>query len=1283
MQHANLKRLSYLFLVGFSVLFFSQVAYAQYTTSPWRINLGSGSANAIVKLPNGKFVATGAYFARFDGTNGAILSQKSTSFVTQSLQPNSSGGVTSVIAKPNSTTNFYDYFIGQLDSTGNVVSETPLAKIESAEFRLSSVQLASDGGYLVAGVRINPTTTNSDAWIAKYTASGSIVWEKTLGGSGEDRAYSIKQTPDGGYIMHGYTTSSNSGDITNVNNGKGDYWVVKLSAARTIQWQKLYGGSEEDGGLTTNSGGNSVYAKGALILTSDGGYVLAGTTKSSNTGNVGANNGSDDFWIVKLNASGSIQWQKPLGGAGQEILEDIQQTKEGGYIVVGSTSSNNTGNVGATIGIYDMWMLKLNSTGAVEWQRTEGLLSTFSSAYAVKEIDGGFLIAGSIGARGNPRLPPRILPNFVVLRVNAPCLKTIPTIAGNDVVCRGQTLKLTGSATTGTTRWSSVDSSVAIVSSNGTVTGISAGTVTIGYAVTEGTCTIEVLKDITVKPSPFVYISAPSNTNCNNPTLRGWGFNDVGQLGDGTTNGRYNPTQITTKTDWKEISVGKSHTLAIKTDGSLWAWGGNSFGQLGDGTQTNKSIPTQIGSGKDWKKISGGGDHSLAIKTDGSLWAWGTNGDNQLGDGTTTQRNSPVQIGTAKDWNEISAGIRHSVAIKTDGSLWTWGLNSFGLSPIGATSIITSPKQYGTGKNWKAINASDGFTLAIKTDGSLWGWGANGNGNLGSPESSVPAPTQIGTAKDWKQVSSGATHVAAVKTDGSLWMWGSNLEGELGNGTRAFSNTPTQLGSLKDWKQACAGYFTTFVIKTDGSLWAWGRNFQGELGDGTTIGFDTPRQIGTNKSWKQLCANARNFFTIALNCDNEQGSIALNVGETITLLGPPPAGTSQWSSADNTIVTVSSTGIITGKKAGTTTIRYTATEGGCTSSATRTIIVGGQNPNPNPTIDPTKCYRIVNKATNKALEVKNAAQADGAQIYQWTVANNRPQQIWRFKIPTTDRFNIISKSSGKLVDAPDCGEGAIIKQFAADGTGSQNWKFDLQSDGSYKILNQSCNKYIRVAGSNPADGHEVGIKNDFGTDTFKWLVQEAACPTPNVALVGNETFIFDAQAVEGRALLQWATKASDKIDYFNVERLNAQGDFEILDKQNANTDNAALKSYTFTDVNPLEGDNFYRIQTLSNGNTPPQYSDIKKVNFVKTADVGIYPNPASDFIDLDLRKYEGKKVTLYVYDQVGRLIKSQVIEKASSAPVRLDMGSHGDGQMLLRVSAEGRREVTKKFVIQH
>jgi hypothetical protein len=332
--------------------------------------------------------------------------------------------------------------------------------------------------------------------------------------------------------------------------------------------------------------------------------------------------------------------------------------------------------------------------------------------------------------------------------------------------------------------------------------------------------------------------------------------------------------------------------------------------------------------------------------------------------------------------------------------------------------------------------------------------------------------------------------------------------------------------------------------------------------------------------------------------------------------------------------------------------------------------------------DPNKCYRIVNKATSKVLEVKGGLSADGTQIYQWASSTSRNQQLWKVSKRSDGKYNLIAKSSGKLMDAPDCTEGGIIKLYGADGTNSQNWALEPQTGGFYKILNQSCNKFIRVEGSNTADGHEVGIKNDFGAASFVWSFQEANCTTGVAALSSNETFAFEAQAVEGRAKLQWVTNTNDK-DYFNIERQNANGEFEILDRQNAFSTENGLKTYTFTDFNPLEGDNFYRINTISNGNTPPQYSDIKKLSFLKTEDVGIYPNPASDFIALDLRKYEGKKVILSVYNQVGKLLKSQVIEKASSAPVHLDMGGQGDGQMLLRVSSEGRREVMKNFLIQH
>ena len=105
---------------------------------------------------------------------------------------------------------------------------------------------------------------------------------------------------------------------------------------------------------------------------------------------------------------------------------------------------------------------------------------------------------------------------------------------------------------------------------------------------------------------------------------------------------------------WKTISAGKFHTLAIKTDGSLWAWGENFFGELGDGTNINKNTPIQIGTDTNWQTISAGVQYTIAIKTDGSLWAWGFNGYGELGNGTTTQQNSPVQIGTDTDWQSVA-----------------------------------------------------------------------------------------------------------------------------------------------------------------------------------------------------------------------------------------------------------------------------------------------------------------------------------------------------------------------------------------------------------------------------------------------------------------------------------------------------------------------------------------------------------------------------------------------------------------------------------------------------
>jgi alpha-tubulin suppressor-like RCC1 family protein len=316
-----------------------------------------------------------------------------------------------------------------------------------------------------------------------------------------------------------------------------------------------------------------------------------------------------------------------------------------------------------------------------------------------------------------------------------------------------------------------------------------------------------------------------------NGTLWAWGANGNGRLGDGTTTQRTSPVQIGSDTNWQSVSAGGSHSLAIKTDGTLWAWGLNSSGQLGLGDTTQRTSPVQIGSDTNWQSVSAGGSHSLAIKTDGTLWAWGLNSSGQLGLGDTTQRTSPVQVGLATDWQSVSAGASHSLAIKTDGTLWAWGANGNGQLGLGDTTQRDSPVQVGLATDWQSVSAGDTHSLAIKTNGALWGWGRNNNGQLGLGDTTQrTSPVQVGSDTNWQSVSAGGSHSLAIKTDGTLWAWGLNSSGQLGLGDTTQRTSPVQVGSATDWQSVSAGGSHSLAIKTDGTLWAWGSNGSGRLG---------------------------------------------------------------------------------------------------------------------------------------------------------------------------------------------------------------------------------------------------------------------------------------------------------------------------------------------------------------------------------------------------------------------------------------------------------------------
>ncbi|MCL2680649.1 MAG: hypothetical protein FWF11_04155, partial [Coriobacteriia bacterium] len=340
-------------------------------------------------------------------------------------------------------------------------------------------------------------------------------------------------------------------------------------------------------------------------------------------------------------------------------------------------------------------------------------------------------------------------------------------------------------------------------------------------------------------------------------TLWSWGRNESGRTGLGITAAtpQTSPTQVGTDTNWKQVSAGMNHSHAIKTDGTLWGWGMNWHGVTGQGTTTgNQATPAQIGTDTDWMQVSAGGMFSLAIKTDGTLWAWGDNGRAATGFGTITGTQlTPRQVGTATNWTYVSAGNMHTHAIRSDGTLWAWGFHQFGRTGLGVATATyqMTPAQVGTATNWKQVSAASTHSHAVRSDGTLWAWGENANGRTGRgiTTGNQATPAQIGTATNWTAVSAATIHSFAIRTDGTLWSWGNNSNGRTGLGTIAGEQlTPAQVGSSTDWLLAKAASSETFSIgmRTDGTLWSWGTNSNGQLGKGITSA--SGMGVGTNNT---------------------------------------------------------------------------------------------------------------------------------------------------------------------------------------------------------------------------------------------------------------------------------------------------------------------------------------------------------------------------------------------------------------------------------------------------
>jgi alpha-tubulin suppressor-like RCC1 family protein len=311
------------------------------------------------------------------------------------------------------------------------------------------------------------------------------------------------------------------------------------------------------------------------------------------------------------------------------------------------------------------------------------------------------------------------------------------------------------------------------------------------------------------------------------------------------------------------VAAGGGHALALADDGTVWAWGFNDQGQLGDGTLQYSTAPVQVQGLPEIKAISAGYTSSMALGRDGTVWTWGSNQSGELGDGTATSHPRPSKISTLDQINAIAMGAGTAMALRTDGTVWLWGLNHDGAIHASHANVLT-PVQMSGVDGVAGIGLGQSCLFVFTYDCALWGWGRNTFGQLGNGTTapqSKPLRANLSACLTGLAVSN---HAVALSSTGELWTWGYNREGQLGNNTLDITATPSLLtGPGNIVATACDQH--TLALLADGSVWAWGKNDYGQLGDGSTENRPHPQPVAGLRTVTSIAAGA--MFSLAVKAD--------------------------------------------------------------------------------------------------------------------------------------------------------------------------------------------------------------------------------------------------------------------------------------------------------------------------------------------------------------------------------------------------------------------------------